>query len=152
MKSGKVLLAEDDPRDVEFTLEALRDHDLAADLVVVRDGKEALDYIYRRGGFQGRPEGFPVVVLLDLKMPKVGGVEVARQLKSDPTTHTIPIVVLTSSAEARDLEECYRLGVNGYVVKPVQFGDFVGAVRQVVAFWVLLNEPPPACRHQDRLR
>ena len=146
---GKILLAEDDPRDVELTLEALREHNLTNEVVVARDGEEALDYVYRRGAFASRPEGQPVVVLLDLKMPKVDGVEVARQLKSDPRTRVIPVVVLTSSRESRDLEECYRLGVNAYVVKPVQFRDFIDAVRQVGAFWALLNEPPPVCKGRE---
>lgn len=151
MEFGKILLAEDDPRDVELTLEALREHNLTNEVVVARDGEEALDYIYRRGAFASRPDGQPVVVLLDLKMPKVDGVEVARQLKSDARTRIIPVVVLTSSRESRDLEECYRLGVNAYVVKPVQFRDFIDAVRQVGAFWALLNEPPPACKgHEPR--
>lgn len=146
MEFGKILLAEDDIRDVELTLEALSDHRLANEVVVVRDGEEALDYVYRRGAYAGRPEGHPIVVLLDLKMPKVGGVEFARQIKSDPWTQAIPVVVLTSSRESRDLQECYQLGVNAYVVKPVQFQDFVAAVRQLGAFWALLNEPPPGCR------
>jgi CheY-like chemotaxis protein len=152
MEFGKILLAEDDPRDVELTLEALREHNLANEVVVARDGEEALDYVYRRGSFAHRSEGQPVVVLLDLKMPKVDGVEVARQLKSDARTRMIPVVVLTSSRESRDLEECYRLGVNAYVVKPVQFRDFIDAVRQVGAFWALLNEPPPDCTGRDARR
>jgi CheY-like chemotaxis protein len=152
MQVGNILLAEDDPRDVELTLEALREHHLANDVVVVRDGEEALDYVHRRGRYQGRPEGYPVVVLLDLKMPKVDGVEVARQLKGDPATRLIPIVVLTSSRESRDLDECYRLGVNAYVVKPVQFADFVESVGQVGVFWAMLNEPPPGCKGSGGLR
>ncbi len=146
MEFSKILLAEDDIRDVELTLEALRERQLANDVVVVRDGEEALDYVHRRGAFAERPEGNPVVVLVDLKMPKVDGVEFARVMKSDARTRTIPIVVLTSSRESRDLEECYRLGVNAYVVKPVQFPDFVEAVRQIGVFWALLNEPPPGSR------
>ena len=152
MEIGKILLAEDDPRDVELTLEALRDYNLANDVVVARDGEEALDYVYRRGAFASRPGRLPAVVLLDLKMPKVDGVEVARRLKSDEHTRFIPIVVLTSSRESRDLEECYRLGVNAYVVKPVQFRDFLEAVRQVGAFWALLNEPPPGCGEREGRR
>lgn len=145
MEFGKILLAEDDPRDVELTLEALREHNLANEVVVARDGEEALDYVYRRRRFESRPPGFPVVMLVDLKMPKVDGVEVVRQIKSDQTTRMIPIVVLTSSRESRDLDECYRLGANAYVVKPVEFRDFVDAVRQVGSFWALLNEAPPGC-------
>ncbi len=143
MEVGRILLAEDDPRDVELTLEALADYNLANEVVVVGDGEEALDYIYRRGVFASRPEAQPSVVLLDLKMPRVTGVEVIQQLKSDPTTRSIPVVVLTSSRESRDLQRCYELGVNAYVVKPVQFSDFIEAVRQVGAFWAVLNEPPP---------
>lgn len=152
MEFGRILLAEDDPRDVELTLEALGEDELASRVVVVRDGEEALDYVNRRGPFRERPQGLPTVVLLDLKMPKVNGLEVARQLKSDPSTRFIPIVVLTSSRESRDLEECYRLGVNAYVVKPVGFQEFVDSVRKVGTFWGLLNEPPPGCRAEDRLR
>ncbi len=141
MEFGKILLAEDDPRDVELTLEALREHNLTNEVVVARDGEEALDYVYRRGAFASRPEGQPVVVLLDLKMPKVDGVEVARQLKSDARTRVIPVVVLTSSRESRDLEECYRLGVNAYVVKPLSFHEFIEAIKVLGAFWAVLNEP-----------
>ena len=141
---GKILFVEDDARDVELTLEALRDKNLVNEVVVARDGEQALDYIYRRGLYAERPEGNPVVVLLDLKMPKVDGVEVARQLRSDPRTRLIPIVILTSSRESRDLDECYRIGVNAYVVKPVHFADFISAVREVGVFWAFLNEPPPS--------
>jgi CheY-like chemotaxis protein len=139
----RILLAEDDPRDIELTLAALSENKLVNDVVVVRDGEEALDYLYRRGRFASRPEGQPVVVLLDLKMPKVDGIEVIRQLKSDEKMRTLPLVVLTSSRESRDLEECYRLGVNAFVVKPVHFGAFVEAVKEVGAFWAIVNEPPP---------
>lgn len=139
---GRILLAEDDVNDVELTLTALAENKLANAVVVTRDGEEALDYLYRRGRYAGRPAGHPVVVLLDLKMPKVSGLEVLRTLKADPQLKTVPVVVLTSSRESRDLEECYRLGVNAFVVKPVQFGDFVEAVKQVGAFWAILNEAP----------
>ena len=145
---GKILFVEDDARDVELTLEALRDKNLVNEVVVTRDGEQALDYIYRRGSYTDRPEGNPVVILLDLKMPKVDGVEVARQLRSDSSTRLIPIVILTSSRESRDLEECYRIGVNAYVVKPVHFADFISEVRQVGVFWAFLNEPPPSI-HPD---
>lgn len=139
----RILLAEDDPKDVELTLTALAEHNLVNEVAVVRDGAEALDYLQRRGPFAMRGEGDPVVVLLDLKMPKVSGIEVLRRMKSDDGMKVIPVVVLTSSQEVRDLDECYKLGVNAYVVKPVQFSDFVEAVKQVGAFWALLNEPPP---------
>ena len=147
---GSILLAEDDPRDVELTLTALEHHNLANEVTVARDGEEALDFVYRRGAFADRPATQPVVILLDLKMPKIGGVEVVRLLKSDPRTREIPLVVLTSSRESKDLDECYRLGVNAYVVKPVQFSDFVEAVRQVGAFWALINEPPTGSKRARR--
>ncbi len=140
---GRILLAEDDPKDVELTLAALAEYNLANDVVIARDGEEALDYLARRGRFADRPEGNPVVILVDLKMPKVDGVEVIRTVKSDPAMRSIPVVALTSSRESRDLEECYRLGVNAFVVKPVQFADFVEAVKRLGSFWALLNEPPP---------
>jgi CheY-like chemotaxis protein len=139
---GRILLAEDDPKDVELTLDALRDHSLANEITVARDGVEALDYMYRRGAFAARPPGHPVVILLDLKMPRLGGIEVLRVLKADQALRHVPVVVLTSSRESRDLEECYDLGVNAYVVKPVQFHAFVDAVKQIGTFWALLNEPP----------
>ncbi len=140
---GRILLAEDDPYDIELTLTALAEHNLANDVAVVRDGEEALDYVHRRGRFAARLPGHPVVVLVDIKMPKVDGIEVIRRMKSDEQTRCIPVVVLTSSRESRDLDECYRLGVNAFVVKPLQFTEFVQAVKQVGAFWALLNEPPP---------
>jgi CheY-like chemotaxis protein len=111
--------------------------------LVVRDGAEALDYLYRRGAFAQEPDGNPIVILLDLKMPKVDGIQVLRQIKSDKDLQTIPVVILTSSRESRDMETCYQLGVNAYVVKPVKFADFVEAVREIGVFWALINEPPP---------
>ena len=143
MEVRTILLAEDDPNDVELTLVALEEHNLANQVVVARDGAEALDYLYRRGRFAGRPAGHPVVVLLDLKMPKVDGLEVLRQVKGDPALKTIPVVVLTSSSRDQDLFESYNLGVNAYVVKPVAFDKFVEVVRQIGLFWVLMNEAPP---------
>ncbi len=137
-----ILLVEDDPRDVELTLTALAEHRLANSVIVVRDGAEALDYFYCRNQFQARQRIQPVVVLLDLKMPKVSGVEVLRTLKGDPRLKEIPVVILTSSRETPDLAECYRLGANAYVVKPVDFAGFIGAVKQVGMFWAILNEPP----------
>jgi CheY-like chemotaxis protein len=136
-------MAEDDPRDVELTLNALARHGLANEVEVVRDGADALDYLYRRGQFSERPEGHPVVVLLDIKMPRVDGVEVLRQIKSDPELRVVPVVILTSSREDRDLLESYRLGVNAYVVKPVDFHEFVDAVSELGVFWAIINEPPP---------
>ncbi len=138
-----ILLAEDSPQDIELTLSALREHNLANDVIVVHDGVEALDYLHCRGKFTGRSNGHPAVILLDLKMPKVDGMEVLRTVKSDPDLRMIPIVVLTSSGEERDLVESYRQGVNAYVVKPVDFQQFVRAVSQLGAFWAVINEPLP---------
>jgi len=138
-----ILLVEDSPRDTEMTLDALTHCKLANEVVAVRDGAEALDYLFRRGEFAGRPAVNPVVVLLDLKMPKVDGLEVLRQIKSDPQLRIIPVVVMTSSREESDLITSYQLGVNAYIVKPVQFQEFVEAVKLVGAFWAVVNEPPP---------
>jgi CheY-like chemotaxis protein len=140
---NRILLAEDNPNDVELTLGAFAHIGLVNQVDVARDGDEALDYLYRRGQFASRPESLPVVVLLDLKMPKVTGLEVLRQIKSDSRLKSIPVIVLTSSREDRDLVESYHLGVNAYVVKPVDFNQFVEAVKQLGCFWVLLNELPP---------
>lgn len=140
----RILLVEDSPRDAELALNALATHQLANQVVHVRDGAEALDYLYRRGEFDGRADGQPAVVLLDLKLPKVDGLEVLRQVKGDPELKTIPLVMMTSSREERDLLDSYELGVNAYVVKPVKFSDFIEAVKQVGAFWAVVNEVPPA--------
>ena len=138
-----ILLVEDDPRDVELTLAALAEHNLANAVVVVQDGEEALDYLYCRGKFKTRTSGRPVVVLLDLKMPKVSGLEVLKIIKADENLKTIPVVVLTSSREEPDLIESYQYGVNAYVVKPVDFSEFIKAVKQLGIFWAAMNEPPP---------
>jgi CheY-like chemotaxis protein len=139
----RMLLAEDNEHDVELTLGALSENRLANEVVVVRDGAEALDYLYRRGRYQQREEGNPVVVLLDLKMPKVDGLEVLRRIKADDALRQIPVVMLTSSREESDLVESYRLGANAYVVKPVEFNRFVEAVRELGVFWAVINEAPP---------
>jgi CheY-like chemotaxis protein len=139
----RILLAEDNAADLELTLAALAEHRLANEVVVVRDGAAALDYLYRRGAHAARPEGNPAVVLLDLKMPKVDGLQVLRQVKADPALRQVPIVMLTSSREEQDLVESYRLGVNAYVVKPVDFAQFVEAVSRLGMFWAVINEPPP---------
>jgi CheY-like chemotaxis protein len=139
----RILLAEDSAADIELTLEALGENRLANEVVVVRDGAAVLDYLYRRGEHANRPEGNPAVVLLDLKMPKVDGLQVLKQVKADETLRHVPIVMLTSSREEQDLIESYRLGANGYVVKPVDFGRFVEAVKQLGMFWAVVNEPPP---------
>ena len=143
---GRILLAEVDPRDVELTLSALDEYHLANEVEVVNDGEQALDYLYRRGNYGARPGGNPAVVLLDLKMPKVDGFEVLRTVKTDDRLRMIPIVVLTSSREEQDLVESYRLNVNAYVVKPVDFHDFVNAIKELGMFWAVINETPPNSR------
>ena len=143
----RILLAEDNANDVELTVMALRENHVVNEVVVVRDGAETLDYLYRRNAYADRPPGHPALVLLDLKMPKVDGIEVLRQVKSDPALKTIPIVVLTSSREERDLVRTYDLGVNAYVVKPVDFLEFVAAVKLLGGFWAVVNETPPAAPH-----
>jgi CheY-like chemotaxis protein len=149
MNMRHILIAEDDPRDLELTLSALAEHNLANKVFVVHDGAEALDYLYCRGKFATRISGNPVAVLLDLKMPKVNGIEVLKTVKSDENLKTIPIVVLTSSREEPDLNECYRHGVNGYVVKPVDFAEFMRAVKMLGVYWVAVNEPPPAVKESS---
>jgi CheY-like chemotaxis protein len=143
-----ILLAEDNPNDVELTLAALADSNLANEVVVVEDGEEALDYLYARGTYAGRAGGNPAVVMLDLKMPKVDGLEVLRQIRESPELRRIPVVVLTSSREESDLVRSYELGVNAYVVKPVDFNRFLEAVRSVGVFWAVVNAPPPGCVHR----
>ena len=143
MKPKKILLVDDSPRDLEMTLNALKQHNLANEIKTLRDGAEALDYMYRRGEFATRTDTDPAVILLDLKMPRVDGLEVLRQLKADPRFKMIPVVVMTSSREDHDLAKCYALGVNAYVVKPLTFQEFIEAVRSLGAFWAVLNEPPP---------
>ena len=142
-KPAKILLVEDDPNDVELTISALTDSRLGNEVVVVHDGEEALEYLYRRGAYEARDEADPAVVLLDLKLPKVNGLEVLKQVKADPNLRTLPIVVLTSSREEHDLVRSYTLGTNAYVVKPVDFRQFMEAVRELGLFWAVLNEPPP---------
>ena len=138
-----ILLVEDSAKDVELVLGALKKNKFVNEVVVARDGSEALDYLHRRGRFEGVQAALPIVILLDLKMPKVDGLEVLRWVKGDPELKTIPVVMLTSSREEADLVESYRLGVNGYVVKPVGFANFVEAIRQTGIFWAAVNEPPP---------
>jgi len=140
----RILLAEDNPKDVELTLAALDEHNLANEVVVVNDGAEALDYLYRRGKYALRQEGNPAVVMLDIKMPKVDGLEVLKTIKSDPNLQFIPTVILTSSREEADLSKSYNRGVNAYVVKPVEFQEFIKAVSNLGVFWALVNEPPPS--------
>ena len=146
----RILLVEDNPNDVEMVLDGLSEYNLANEVVVARDGVEALDYLFRRNEFAEREEGNPAVVLLDLKLPKVDGVEVLRTVKEDEQLKFIPVVVLTSSREERDLVESYRLGVNAYVVKPVDFKEFARAVKELGVFWAVINEPPPSATKKDK--
>lgn len=139
----RIMLVEDNLNDIDLTLAALEEHHIANEIVVARDGAEALDYLYRRGKFAGRGDEMPAVILLDIKMPKVSGLEVLRQMKSEATLKHIPVVMLTSSREEPDLAASYKLGANAYVVKPVDFQQFVDAVKQVGGFWAVINEPPP---------
>jgi CheY-like chemotaxis protein len=145
----RILLAEDSANDVELTLAALEEHRLANEIVVVRDGAEALDYLHARGAYANRPPGNPALLLLDLKMPKVDGLDVLRAIKADAGLKTIPVVMLTSSREERDLITSYELGVNSYVVKPVDFSEFMDAVRQIGIFWAVVNEAPPVRRGSE---
>lgn len=140
---GRILLVEDDPKDVELTLTALEEYNLANEVVVARDGAEALDYLYCRGPFATRSNDNPAVLLLDLKLPKVDGLEVLQQVKSDEKLRMIPVVVLTSSREEKDMVASYRLGVNAYVVKPVDFHEFVDAIKELGVFWAVINQAPP---------
>jgi DNA-binding response OmpR family regulator len=139
---GRILLVEDDLKDVELTLTALEEYNLANEVVVTRDGEEALDYLYRRNTFNTRSNDNPAVLLLDLKLPKVDGLEVLQQFKSDQKLRMIPVVVLTSSHEERDMVASYRLG-DAYVVKPVDFHEFVNAIKELGIFWAIINQPPP---------
>ena len=138
-----ILLVEDNPKDLELTLAALAKSQLANAVVTVRDGAEALDYLCYRGAYENRPRGTPAVVLLDLKLPKVDGLEVLRTIKTEEELRATPVVMLTSSREEKDLVRSYKLGVNAYVVKPVGFREFVEAVQDLGVFWAVLNEPPP---------
>jgi len=139
----RILLAEDDGRDAELTLAALAEINIANKIDVVRDGKEALDYLYKRASYKSRTSGNPVVVLLDLKMPKVDGLEVLKHIKEDEKLRSIPVVILTSSKMESDLVASYELGVNAYVVKPVEFENFMTAIKELGSFWAILNETPP---------
>ena len=143
----ELLLVEDDPNDVELTLHALRQQNITNQIHVVRDGAEALDFVFGRGSYADREvQNTPKVILLDLKLPKVDGLDVLRQIKADPKTHDIPVVVLTSSREDTDIKEAYRLGVNSYIVKPVDFDQFAAAVKQLGLYWAVLNESPAQTR------
>jgi DNA-binding response OmpR family regulator len=142
-KLGRILLVEDDPKDVELTLTALEEYNLANEVIVARDGEEALEYLYSRGKFKTRSSDNPAVVLLDLKLRKVDGLEVLKQIKSEEKLRMMPVVVLTSSKEEKDMVASYKLGVSAYVVKPVDFHEFVNAIKELGVFWAVINEPPP---------
>jgi CheY-like chemotaxis protein len=142
-KLARILMVEDDPKDVELTLTALEEYNLANEVIVTRDGEQALDYLYYRGEYKTRSSGNPAVMLLDLKLPKVDGLEVLKQIKTDGELRMIPVVVLTSSKEEKDMVASYQLGVNAYVVKPVDFHEFVNAIKELGVFWAVINEPPP---------
>ncbi len=137
-----ILLVDDNPKDLELTLMAFTKSKLANEVIPLRDGAEALDYLYRQGDYSGRPAGNPALVLLDLKLPKVDGLEVLAKLKGDPDLQSVPVVMLTSSREERDLVKSYKLGVNAYVVKPVGFTEFIDAIQDLGVFWAVLNEQP----------
>lgn len=139
----RILLAEDNKNDIELTLAALEEYNLANEVIVVRDGVEVLDYMFRRGQFADHPNGIPAVVLLDLKMPRLDGLEALRQIRAEARFKHVPVVMITSSREERDLVRSYELGVNAYVVKPVDFQKFVECIKQIGFFWALINEPPP---------
>jgi DNA-binding response OmpR family regulator len=145
-----ILLVEDDKRDLELTLVALERSQLANEVIVVRDGAQALDYLLREGEFEGRDEGSPAVMLLDLKLPKVNGLEVLQKVRATPGLRSMPVVMLTSSQEESDVVRSYELGVNAYVVKPVEFKQFVAAIADLGVFWAVLNEPPPGSLKASR--
>lgn len=143
-----ILLAEDSARDVELTLEALSEFNLANEVVVVEDGVEALDFLFRRGKYKGRTGGSPAVVLLDIKMPRMNGIEVLREIRASEEFKSLPVVMLTSSREERDIVESYEVGINAYVVKPVDFQEFIEAVKTLGLFWAVMNEPRPQNTHK----
>lgn len=145
-----ILFAEDNPKDVELTLEALGDHNLANNVIVVRDGVETMDYLRCEGKYKQRKPGNPAVLLLDIKMPRMDGIEVLKAIRSDKKLHTLPVVMLTSSREEQDVIKSYELGVNAYVVKPVNFKEFIEAVKQLGVFWAVINEVPPLIKLSDK--
>lgn len=145
-----ILLVEDNPKDLELALLALAKSNLANEVITVRDGKEALDYLFRQGAYADRLQGNPAVVLLDLKLPKLDGIQVLERLKSEPSLQRVPVVMLTASREEKDLIKSYQLGVNAYVVKPVSFKEFIEAIQELGIFWAVVNEPPPGSMKPGR--
>ena len=145
-----ILLVEDNPKDLELTLVALAKTNLANEVIVLRDGAEVLDYLYYRGTYASRPRGNPAVILLDLKLPKVDGLQVLEAIKGDPELQAVPVVMLTASREEKDLLRSYKLGVNAYVVKPVGFKEFIEGIQDLGIFWAVLNEPPPGSTRAGR--
>jgi CheY-like chemotaxis protein len=143
MNLRTILLAEDNPQDMELTIEALSEHNLANQVIAVKDGVEAMEYLNYEGQFKDRKKGNPAVILLDIKMPRMDGIEVLEYIRKDEKLKALPVVMLTSSREEPDLKKCYDLGVNAYVVKPVEFKDFLEAVKHIGVFWAILNEQPP---------
>jgi CheY-like chemotaxis protein len=138
----RILIVDDSPKDVELTIAALSEKNLANEVIVAEDGEEALDYLYRRGKFANE-SGFPAVILLDIKMPKMDGIEVLRHIRSDPKFKFIPVIMVTSSREEKDLVESYKLGANSYVVKPVDIIQFIDALKVLGQYWAVINQPPP---------
>jgi CheY-like chemotaxis protein len=138
----RILIVDDSPKDVELAIEALSEANLANEVIVAEDGVEALDYLYKRGKFAGT-QGFPVVILLDIKMPKMDGIEVLKHIRSDPNFKLIPVIMVTSSKEERDLVESYKLGANSYVVKPIDVIQFIDAIKIMGQYWAVINQPPP---------
>jgi len=138
----KILIVDDSPKDVELAITALREKNLANEVIVAEDGEEALDYLYRRGSFENYEKGNPAVILLDIKMPKMNGIELLKQIRTDPELQLIPVIMLTSSREEKDLVECYRLGANSYVVKPVDISQFIDSIKAVGQYWAIINVVP----------
>ena len=142
----RILIVDDSPRDVELTIAALSEKNLVNKIVVAEDGEEALDYLYKKGKFAGDENGIPAVILLDIKMPKMDGIEVLKHIRSEPKFKMIPVIMVTSSREEKDLVESYKLGANSYVVKPIDIAQFIDAIKVLGQYWAVINQPPPSRR------